>query len=163
MRILFLTAVSALVIDQTTKFAVLYGLDLLSVGVIDVASPYLQFVMAWNRGVNFGILASDASFARWVLVAVSLVISIVLIFWARRQPGRWFQFGAGLVVGGAVGNAIDRARYGAVADFLNMSCCGINNPYVFNVADISIFAGAVLLILVSGKGTERGDEDSRLS
>jgi len=58
--------------------------------------------------------------------------------------------GAGLVVGGAIGNALDRVIYGAVADFLNMSCCGLNNPYVFNVADIAIFAGAGLLIWHSG-------------
>ena len=63
----------------------------------------------------------------------------------------WFSVGAGLVVGGAIGNVIDRVLYGAVADFLNMSCCGIVNPFVFNVADIAIFAGAGVLILLSGE------------
>ena len=71
--------------------------------------------------------------------------------WVRREePGRWAQISAGLLVGGALGNVIDRVIYGAVADFLNMSCCGIENPYAFNVADISIFAGAIGLILFTG-------------
>jgi signal peptidase II len=61
------------------------------------------------------------------------------------------QIATGLLVGGAIGNVIDRIRFGAVADFLNMSCCGFTNPYAFNVADISIFVGAGLLILLSGR------------
>ncbi len=60
---------------------------------------------------------------------------------------------AGLLVGGALGNVIDRVIYGAVADFLNMSCCGIENPYSFNIADIAIFAGALGLVLFMGKPT----------
>ena len=77
-----------------------------------------------------------------------------MVWWARGKDSRWFLFGAGLVVGGALGNVVDRVRFGAVADFLNMSCCGIDNPYVFNIADIAIFAGAGLLILVSGEKRE---------
>jgi signal peptidase II len=76
--------------------------------------------------------------------------------WIRREgAGRWAQISAGLLVGGALGNVIDRIVYGAVADFLNMSCCGIENPYAFNVADIAIFAGAIGLILFTG-GDEKG-------
>ncbi len=160
MRILIPTALIALIVDQASKHAVLYGLDLLSVGVIDIWPPLLRFVMAWNRGINFGILASDGDAARWVLIGISVAICIALLIWARRQPGRWFQFGAGLVIGGAVGNAIDRVQFGAVADFLNMSCCGIDNPYVFNIADIAIFGGAAILILVSGR-SPKSDHPSR--
>ena len=66
------------------------------------------------------------------------------------QAGRRVQVAAGLVIGGALGNVVDRIAYGAVADFLNMSCCGISNPYSFNIADIAVFAGALGLLLWSG-------------
>ena len=158
MRLLALVAVISFVVDQATKWWVMYGLDLLNRGLIDVAAPYLRFVMAWNRGVNFGAFASGSDIARWVLVAISVVICGVVIWWARDKANRLFLTGAGLVVGGALGNVVDRVRFGAVADFLNMSCCGIANPYVFNVADISIFVGAALLIVTSGneKTSKRG-------
>ena len=69
---------------------------------------------------------------------------------ARERPGPWVQASAGLVLGGAIGNVVDRAIYGAVADILNMSCCGWENPWSFNVADIAIFAGALGLIFLTG-------------
>ena len=74
---------------------------------------------------------------------------------AAGQPAenRWAQLSGGLLVGGALGNVVDRVAYGAVADFLNMSCCGIENPYAFNVADIAIFAGALGLVIFA-KGSE---------
>ena len=154
MRLLATTAVAAFAIDQISKWLVLERLNLAASGPIDVAAPYLRFVMAWNEGINFGVLSSGSEIARWALIAVALVISVVVVWWARGKDSRWFLFGAGLVVGGALGNVVDRVRFGAVADFLNMSCCGINNPYVFNVADIAIFAGAGLLILMSGEKRE---------
>ena len=150
MRLLAATAIIAFLVDQATKFLVIEGLGLMERGTIDVAPPFLRFVMAWNQGINFGVLASGSDAARWTLIALSIFISGVVLWWARDKTGRPFLIGAGLVVGGALGNVVDRIRFGAVADFLNMSCCGINNPYVFNVADIAIFAGAGLLILMSG-------------
>ena len=88
---------------------------------------------------------------RWVLIAVALTISAWVWLWMRREgAGRWAQISAGFLIGGALGNVIDRIVYGAVADFLNMSCCGIENPYAFNVADVAIFAGAIGLILFTG-------------
>jgi len=68
--------------------------------------------------------------------------------WVRRSKfGPWSELSAGLLVGGALGNVVDRLAYGYVADFLNMTCCGIENPYSFNIADIAIFAGALGLVL----------------
>ncbi len=151
MRAILLVALAVFAFDQATKHAVLFWLGLLERGVIDIAPPFLRFVMAWNRGVNFGLGASGSDLMRWGLVALAFVISAALLVWARDRGGFWFRLGVGLVVGGAIGNALDRMRFGAVADFLNMSCCGIDNPYVFNVADIAIFAGAALLILVGGE------------
>ncbi len=155
MRVLALVAAVILIIDQASKYLVVHGLNLIEIGRIDVFPPYLNFIMAWNRGINFGLGASGADWARWTLVAISLAISLAVVVWAARRPDDWFSVGAGLVVGGALGNVIDRIQYGAVADFLNMSCCGIVNPFVFNVADIAIFAGAAALIMMSGEKKDR--------
>jgi signal peptidase II len=157
MRATFITAVAAFVVDQLTKFYVVVWLDLMAVRSIDVLPPYLNFRMAWNRGVNFGLFANDGAVMRWVLIAIALGISAWVLRWmARDKPGRNLQIAAGLLVGGALGNVIDRLIYGAVADFLNMSCCGFTNPYAFNVADIAIFAGAIgLLILPHGTADGR--------
>ena len=156
MRIAAITAAVIFVLDQLSKYAIVQGLNLIERGVIDVLPPLLTFRMAWNRGINFGLFAHDAEIMRWVLIAVALVISGWVWLWIRREgAGRWAQISAGLLVGGALGNVIDRIVYGAVADFLNMSCCGIENPYAFNVADIAIFAGAIGLILFTG-GDEKG-------
>lgn len=160
MRMMILTGLITFVIDQVTKYLVLYELNLLAVRRIDVFPPFLTFRMAWNEGVNFGILATGSDTMRWILVGVSLAICAAVAVWTYRRAAaghadRWFQLGAGLVVGGALGNVIDRIGYGAVADFLNMSCCGVRNPYVFNVADIAIFVGAGFLIFVSGDDKEK--------
>ena len=138
-------------LDQLTKLAVVDWMGLKTLGRIEVLPPFLEFRMAWNQGVNFGLLANDAEFMRWTLIAVSLAISVGLLIWARQQPFWPVQFGSGLVIGGAIGNVIDRLAYGAVADFLNMSCCGLNNPYAFNIADVAIFAGAFVLVLFTKK------------
>lgn len=151
MRIAAITATVIFLLDQISKLIVVQGMNLIERGVIDVLPPFLTFRMAWNTGINFGLFSNQAEFARWLLIAVALVISAWVWIWIRREgAGRWAQISAGLLVGGALGNVIDRIVYGAVADFLNMSCCGIENPYAFNVADISIFAGAIGLILFTG-------------
>ncbi len=151
MKALTIVAAVILMLDQGSKYYVVHTLNLIEIGRIDVYPPFLNFIMAWNRGINFGLGASGADCARWALIAVSLVIAIAVVVWAAKRQEFWFSIGAGFVVGGALGNVIDRVQYGAVADFLNMSCCGINNPFVFNVADIAIFAGAALLIVMSGE------------
>ena len=163
MRIATITAVATFVIDQVSKYAIVQGLNLIERGVIEVAPPFLVFRMAWNRGINFGLLANDADLVRWILIAVSLAISAWVWIWVRREnPGFWAQLSAGVLVGGALGNVIDRIVYGAVADFLNMSCCGFENPYAFNVADIAIFAGAIgLVIFTGGSDTPQAPKPAR--
>ena len=89
-----------------------------------------------------------------MLIAVAVGIVLFVLVWLRRDPpGPRGLIAGGLLIGGALGNVVDRLLYGAVADFINMSCCGINNPFAFNIADIAIFAGAVGLAFFSG-GTE---------
>lgn len=145
-----------LILDQLTKFIVVQRLNLPSVGQIDVMPPYLVFRMAWNEGVNFGLLSSMGDMMRWVLIAVALLISAWVFWWIGRDRGNTkAQISAGILIGGALGNVIDRVVYGAVADFLNMSCCGFDNPYAFNVADIAIFVGAAGLILWADRAKTR--------
>ena len=145
-----LGAVIALLIDQVAKLYVLVVLDLQRVEHIDVLPPWVQFQMAWNRGVNFGLLSNESEGLRWGLIVLTLVIVCTVFIWSVTQFRRRFeQILAGVLVGGAVGNAIDRIYHGAVVDFLNMSCCGINNPFVFNLGDVAIFVGVVGLATYS--------------
>ena len=150
---LTLTALLVLILDQASKLGVLWGLQLDSVELVEVFPPYLVFRMAWNQGVNFGLLSHGPEWARWGLIALAIGISAWVWTWVRREPQGLAQaVSAGLLIGGAAGNVIDRLAYGAVADFLNMSCCGIENPFSFNVADVAIFLGAVGLVIWSGGG-----------
>jgi len=152
MRTLTFAALATFAADQASKLYIIHGLDLRNRGSVDVIDPLLNFRWAENRGVNFGLLSHDAEFMRWVLIALAVVISGWVLHWARRDGfTSWGQISAGLLIGGAAGNVVDRVAYGYVADFLNMSCCGIENPYAFNVADIGIFAGAIGLVLFTGK------------
>lgn len=152
MRIVAAVAVFIFALDQLSKWLVVHVMNLAFRGAIDVYPPFLNFRMAWNEGINFGLFAGDAEWTRWVLISVALGIVLFVLVWMRRDPpGKPGLVFAGLLIGGALGNVIDRIVYGAVADFLNMSCCGFDNPYAFNVADISIFVGAIGLALFPGR------------
>ncbi len=149
MRLLALTAFLSFAVDQASKYGVLFGLDLLDRARIEVLPPYLVFNHVWNTGINFGLFGGNPEFTRWILIAVALVITCGILYWARRDFERPIEFVVGgLIVGGALANVVDRVIWGAVIDFLNMSCCGINNPYAFNIADVFIFAGAGALVLL---------------
>ncbi|MCG6883524.1 MAG: signal peptidase II [Silicimonas sp.] len=155
---LWFSAFLVLILDQFTKLIVLYVLDLKTRGGMLVLDPYLNLRMAWNTGINFGIQLGD----KWLLIVLALAICTWVIWWMNRdRPRRIVQISAGMVIGGAIGNVFDRLLYGAVADFLNMSCCGFENPYSFNVADISIFIGAVGLILLTNDAPRTGDSPER--
>jgi signal peptidase II len=149
LRQLLRTLVVALLVialDRAVKVFVVEVLDLRTRLYIPVADPWLNLTMAWNEGINFGLFDFGAA-GRWVLVALALAIVAALLFWVRRSVGWLPAAGAGAIVGGALGNVWDRLQYGAVADFINMSCCGVQNPFAFNVADAAIFGGALLLVV----------------
>lgn len=152
MRLVTQTAVGIFALDQVSKFYVFQWLDLYTRQQIDVLPPWLNLRMAWNQGINFGLFSSNADLARWLLIAMALAISLWVWRWVRREPhSRIVKLSAGFLIGGAMGNVLDRVLYGAVADFLNMSVPGLDNPYSFNVADIAIFAGAIGLVLFTGR------------
>jgi signal peptidase II len=155
MRLLWITALATFALDQLSKWLIVHVMDLARVGAIEVFPPFVNFRMGWNRGINFGLFGDGGDASRWILIALALVICSVALVWVRRERDNLrVMICAGLLIGGALGNVLDRLLYGAVADFLNMSCCGIRNPYTFNIADIAIFLGAVGLAIWSGKSDE---------
>lgn len=148
LRVACLAGAATLVVDQATKWLVVEAMDLRNLFAIDVVPGVFALRMAWNRGVNFGLFASGDDRARWALIGLALLVSAALAVWALRRGEARFGLGAGLLIGGALGNAWDRVQYGAVADFLNVTCCGIANPWSFNVADAAIFVGAIGIALL---------------
>lgn len=144
---MLLSALTVFGIDQLSKWAVVHKMNLIERLSVDVLPPLLNFRMGWNTGINFGLLSDSPEAMRYVLIALAIVVSGFLLWWGNRNLGRTItRLGAGAIIGGALANALDRVIYGAVADFLNMSCCDISNPYTFNIADIFIFAGAFALV-----------------
>jgi signal peptidase II len=139
-------AALVIVLDQISKFWVLYVFDLAAKGSVHVGGPF-SLTMVWNKGVSFGLFRAEVDLMRWALVVFSLVVAGFLAVWARKIEKPLLAVAIGLVMGGAVGNAIDRARFGAVADFLDFK--GLYFPWVFNVADSAITVGVVLLLLDS--------------
>ena len=107
-------------------------------------TPVFDLTMVWNRGVSFGTLQSEG-IMRWILVLATLAIAVGFGVWLSRAAGRLTRLALALVVGGAIGNVIDRIRFGAVVDFLDFS--GLYFVWVFNVADAAITVGAVLLFV----------------
>ncbi|MCX7557965.1 signal peptidase II [Sulfitobacter sp. F26204] len=147
MRILFWSAFAAFLVDQASKYVVIHLWELWRVREIDVLPPVLNFRYGENRGINFGLGDGVSS---WVLIVLALVICIGILIWVTRaRLNRLAMACAGLLVGGALANVVDRLIYGYVLDFLNNSCCGFNNPFVYNLADVFIFAGAIGLIFLA--------------
>lgn len=148
MRSFFWVGFAAFLLDQISKYVVIHMLELWRVRSIDILPPYLNFRYGENRGVNFGLFSDGSEASRWFLIVLGLVICAAVTVWVQRTSMRSVAIvSAGLLVGGALGNVVDRLIYGYVLDFINNSCCGLDNPFVYNVADIFIFAGAIGLIL----------------
>ena len=139
-------ALGVFALDQAVKAWVLYVFDLPARFTVPVAGPF-SLTMVWNRGVSFGLMTANQDLARWALVAFSVVVAAALAWWARQADRRIMALSLGLIIGGAIGNALDRARFGAVVDFLDFS--RMMFPWVFNVADSAITVGVVLLLVDS--------------
>lgn len=135
-----------LIIDQVSKWWIL--LDIMSPPRTIEVLPFFNLVLVWNRGVSFGLFPAGDVTGLWMLVGLALIICIALVFWLRTAENRRTIFGIGLIIGGALGNVIDRLIHGAVVDFLDVHAAGYHWP-AFNVADSGICIGAGLLILDS--------------
>lgn len=142
-----LVAFLVLAADQASKWWVLNVLHLPEVGQI-VLLPILSLTMVWNRGVTFGLLNSFGGWSSLALAAVALAVVVALGVWLRRAESRVVAVALGAIAGGAIGNVIDRLRFGAVVDFIHAHAGGWS-WYVFNVADAAIVCGVAALVLES--------------
>jgi signal peptidase II len=136
-----------LLVDQAHKVWMLNVFDMPNRPPVRVA-PFLDLVMAWNKGVSYSLLEADSDLGRYGLLALTLGATVLLAGWMWRAPHVVTGLGLGLIIGGAIGNGIDRAAYGAVADFFHFHV-GTFSWYVFNLADVGIVAGVALLLYES--------------
>ncbi len=136
-------AAATTMLDQGTKWFMVETL-MRPPRVIPV-TPFFNLVLGWNRGVSFGFFNSGSPLNDWLLPAVALVIVVVLLVWMGKSKGLMMAASLGLIIGGALGNVIDRFRYGAVTDFLDFYLGSYHWP-AFNLADTAITIGAVVLI-----------------
>ncbi|MBR9971863.1 signal peptidase II [Magnetospirillum sulfuroxidans] len=121
-------------------------------------TPFFNLLMTWNRGVSFGIFNNDGPWNALALSALSVVIVIALLIWLGKAQGRLISLALGAIIGGALGNVVDRVRWGAVADFLDVHAFGWHWP-AFNLADSAITIGAILLILDSLFSRQNSDKN----
>jgi signal peptidase II len=139
-------SIAALVVlvDQVHKAWMLYVYDIGAKGIVTI-TPFFDLVLVWNRGISYGLLPQESLLGRLGLIAFALTASLALAAWLARVTTAIAASGIGLIIGGAIGNAIDRIAYGAVADFFSFHAFGLD-WYVFNIADVAIVAGVVGLL-----------------
>lgn len=141
-------ALVALALDQASKLWLLYVFDLGGRGVVRV-TPFFDLWLAWNVGISFGWFQNDGWIAQAILTAVKAAAVIALAVWMAWSRTMLATIALGLIIGGAIGNAIDRFAYGAVVDFalFHIEIAGKTyNWYVFNLADVAIVAGVAALL-----------------
>ena len=137
-----IVASAVIVLDQATKWWVV-TIFMDPPRVVDVW-PFFNVVMVWNRGVTFGLLDDTPYWGQWAFIGLSLAIVAILLLWLHRSETRWQAAAIGLIIGGALGNVIDRVHYGAVADFLDFYVGSYHWP-AFNIADAAITIGVTVM------------------
>jgi signal peptidase II len=148
MRIGLLAAAAAVALDQAVKLWLLFGFDLETRGLVRLA-PFLDLVAVWNTGISYGLFPQAGLFGQWALLGVKAVAVALLAVWLARAGTRLTAISLGLIIGGAIGNAIDRVAFGAVFDFvlLHLTTATFSfRWYVFNLADVAIVAGVIGLL-----------------
>ncbi|MGO9359986.1 MAG: signal peptidase II [Xanthobacteraceae bacterium] len=148
-------ALAALVLDQVAKLWLIHGFDLARRGSVAV-TPFFDLVLAWNTGISYGWFQNEGAFGQAILVGVKAVAVVVMAFWMARSQTILATASLGLIIGGAIGNAIDRLTYGAVVDYALFHVqIGERtfNWYVFNLADVAIVAGVLGLLYDSFLGS----------
>ncbi|MEX0590133.1 MAG: signal peptidase II [Xanthobacteraceae bacterium] len=150
----FTVAVAIFLADQATKLLVLRGLEL-RLGDRLVLTPFLDLVLTYNRGISYGLFQQESESGRWLLVTLTLVAAVLFTFWMSRTHSRLVALALALLIGGAIGNALDRMVYGAVVDFVSLHAFGWR-WYVFNLADTAIVAGVLGLLYdaITGSATK---------
>jgi signal peptidase II len=149
-----IAAFAALALDQASKLWLLYVFDIGHRGKVEV-TPFFDLELAWNVGISFGWFQSDSQLTQVALMIIKAVAVIVLAVWMARSRTLMATVALGLIIGGAIGNAIDRFAYGAVVDFALFHVQIGGKPfnwYVFNLADVAIVAGVAALLYDSFLG-----------
>lgn len=149
-----LAAGLALIADQAAKLWLVHAFELGRRGIVEVG-PFFDLVLAWNTGISYGWLQTDSAAGQWLLLAFKVVAVVALAIWMARSHTLPATVGLGLIIGGAIGNAIDRLAYGAVVDFVLLHLRigeTLYNWYVFNLADVAIVAGVCLLLYDTLRG-----------
>ena len=142
------TAAVTAVLDQAIKLWLLFVYDLGSRGRVPLGR-FVDLVLTWNTGISYGLFRQEGPLGQWALLALKAIAVILLWIWLSRTTSRLTALSLGLIIGGAVGNAIDRAAYGAVADFVlfHLTTASFSfRWYVFNLADVAIVAGVIGLL-----------------
>jgi len=137
--------------DQASKLWLFFGYDLPAQGIVSV-TRFLDIVLTWNAGISYGLLQQQGPFGQWALFALKAIAVMLLWVWLARAGGRMMAIALGLIIGGAVGNAIDRLHWPGVMDLvlLHLTVGGERyNWYVFNIADATIVAGVIGLLYES--------------
>jgi signal peptidase II len=149
-----IVALAVLALDQASKLWLLFVFDIAHRGTVRI-TPFFDLVLAWNVGVSFGWFQNDGLVAQTILMLVKAAAVIVLAIWMARSKTLTATLALGLIIGGAIGNAIDRFAHGAVVDFalFHVQLAGNTyNWYVFNLADVAIVAGVAALLYDSFMG-----------
>ena len=136
-----------LIADQVHKAWMLYVYDIGAKGTVRLA-PFFDLILVWNQGVSYGLFQQQSSLGRWALILFASASALALVVGLARITSPLSATGIGLIIGGAIGNAIDRILYGAVADFFSLHAFGFE-WYVFNIADTAIVTGVVGLLYES--------------
>lgn len=147
-------ALATLLVDQGFKWWMLALYDIDEKGRVAV-TPFFDLVMVWNRGISYGLFQQDGEAGRWFLIVVTLGAVALLALWLATARNRVSAAALGLVIGGALGNLVDRLVHGAVADFFHFHAFGYS-WYVFNIADAAIVAGIAVLLYESLSGRRAG-------
>ena len=142
----YLFALLIFIVDQLSKWFIIGPMNLEAVQNIQLL-PFFDFTWVENRGISLGIAQAQNETHRWILVAVTAAIAVGVAWWIRREEARGDQLALAMVLGGALGNIVDRTRYGYVVDFLDLHFGTFRPFYVFNVADAAISIGVVILLL----------------
>ena len=155
----FSVAAVVFILEQITKWIVLGPLDLRNVQLIRIL-PIFDLNYTENHGISLGLFQAQSDAMRWVLVAVTAAIAVGVAYWIGREDKRWDQVALGMVLGGALGNILDRVRHGYVVDFADLHFGDFRPFFIFNVADAAISIGVAILLLRAFLVKERPEENA---